>query len=264
MSTMPTFFISHGGGPWPWIAQWQSNYAPLKKSLQQIVADLPAAPKAIVVVTAHWVADTFKISSAAQPSMIYDYYGFPAHTYQIDYPARGESLLARQMIEMLQGEGVTVHDDPERGFDHGSFVPLSVMFPQADIPVVQCSIRSDYDIQAHYQLGQSLQALREQGVLIIGSGLTYHNLRHFDEKGKTSSYEFEQWLFKVLQQKASVRHGALKHWEEAPYARQAHPQEDHLLPLWVALGAAHNGQVSRVSYQNNLMGSITAASYRFD
>lgn len=265
MSVLPTFFVSHGGGPWPWMKEFGSTYDKLAKSLRQIPASLDAQPKALLVITAHWETVDFTVSGAAKPGMIYDYYGFPDYTYQIEYPAPGQPELAEQVMQQLNQKGIKTRHDTKRGFDHGTFTPLAVMFPEADIPVVQLSLKASLDIEQHYKAGQALRALREQGVLIIGSGLSYHNLRHFDASASRPSKEFDDWLYETLMiEDERARHQRLNHWQQAPSARIAQPREEHLLPLWVALGAAADGKASRIYYQNDLFGGISVSSYRFD
>lgn len=265
MSLLPTFFVSHGGGPWPWMKEFGNAYDNLAKSLKDIPASLTEQPKALLVVTAHWEAVDFTVSGSAKPGMIYDYYGFPDYTYQIEYPAPGQPELAKQVIELLSQHDIKARNDSQRGYDHGTFTPLAVMYPQANIPVVQLSLKANLNTEQHYAAGRALRSLREQGVLIIGSGLSYHNLRHFDASATAPSKEFDDWLYETLMMDdEEARHQRLNHWQQAPSARIAQPREEHLLPLWVALGAASDGKARRVYYENKLFGGITASSYRFD
>ncbi|MFM2480527.1 DODA-type extradiol aromatic ring-opening family dioxygenase [Celerinatantimonas sp. YJH-8] len=264
MYQFPTFFVSHGGGPWPWMSEFGHAYDELAASLTAIPGMLEETPKALLVVTGHWESQMFKISSAAQPGMIYDYYGFPDYTYQIQYPAPGAPDLAAQIQQLLADAKIEASLDPKRGLDHGTFTPLQVMYPQANIPVVQLSLRSDLDPEIHYQVGKALRSLRQQGVLIIGSGLSYHNLRRFDVSAREPSRQFDDWLNQTLALPEKPRHLALAHWEFAPSARIAHPREEHLLPLWVALGAASDGKMTNVYRQHDLFGGISSSSFRFD
>ncbi|MFM2485471.1 DODA-type extradiol aromatic ring-opening family dioxygenase [Celerinatantimonas yamalensis] len=264
MPQLPTYFLSHGGGPWPWMQEFGTAYDELAQSLTQLSSDLTSRPQALLVVTAHWEEPSFSVSSAAFPSMIYDYYGFPDYTYQIQYPAPGDPQLAQSVVERLQSAGIEARTDSSRGFDHGTFTPLAVSFPKADIPVVQLSLNSNLDTALHYRAGQALQGLRDQGVLIIGSGLSYHNLRRFDKSAQEPSRQFDDWLYQTLALSESARYQALQHWQSAPSARIAHPREEHLMPLWVALGAASNAKAHCIYRQNDLFGGISASSYRFD
>ena len=158
MSRLPTFFISHGGGPWPYMPEMRIPYANTALAISSIPASLPAIPKAILVITGHWEAPEFTVSTALQPSMEYDYSGFPEHTYHIRYPAQGSPVLAARVRELLGESGIATSEDAHRGFDHGTFVPLGLMYPDADIPVVLLSLKSGYDPSAHIQAGQALQS----------------------------------------------------------------------------------------------------------
>lgn len=174
---MPTYFLSHGGGPWPWLAgPMRDNMAELEKSLQRLPHELPAAPTAILMISGHWEAPTFTVQTNPNPPMVYDYGGFPEHTYRITYPAPGSPALAARVVELLRAAAISVAEDPARGYDHGMFAPLAVAWPDADVPVVQLSMQRGYDPEAHLAVGRALAPLRDEGVLILGSGLSYHNL----------------------------------------------------------------------------------------
>ena len=262
---MPVYYISHGGGPWPWMPEAAEKYAILTAALQDIPVQLPRKPKAILMVSAHWEADGgFLIMGNPNPPMLYDYYNFPPHTYEIQYPAPGSPELARRVAGLLDTAGLPHAIDIERGFDHGAFVPLAVMWPQADIPVVQLSIETHFDPELHLALGRALAPLRDEDVLIIGSGLSYHNLREIRSIGAEPSAQFDAWLQKVLvQDPISQRSAALCDWENAPAARRAHPREDHLLPLMVATGAAETETATCVHHEVTAFANITASSFRF-
>ena len=263
--TMPVYFISHGGGPWPWVREWDGMYQALRDSLQRLPAELPRKPSAVLMVSAHWITETITVSDNPSPAMLYDYYGFPEHTYHIQYPAAGDPRLAASVRERLSNAGIRTETDSERGFDHGAFVPMAVSFPQADIPMVQLSIRRDFDPLFHLKLGEALAPLRDQDVLIIGSGLSYHNLRLLDERGAQPSAQFDAWLQQILLHGApQARWQELAHWEQAPSARLAHAHEDHLIPLMVAAGAAQGDPASLVYHEDKAFGAITASSFRFD
>jgi aromatic ring-opening dioxygenase catalytic subunit (LigB family) len=262
---LPTYFISHGGGPWPWLeGEFRRRHGGLEASLQAIAPGLPARPQAIVMVSGHWEEPQFSVMASARPPMLYDYSGFPEHTYQISYPAPGSPELARRVQQLLQDAGFAAALDGKRGFDHGAFVPLSVMFPDAAIPVVQLSLRSDYDPAAHFEAGRAVSRLRSEAILIVGSGLSYHNLRHFSERGAEASRDFDRWLSDTLAESDPVtRRARLELWTAAPAAREAHPIEDHLLPLMVAAGAAENDTVYRFYHEENFFGGLTVSSFRF-
>lgn len=265
---LPSYFISHGGGPWPWIAEAQTMYAPLRSALASIPKQLASPPKAILMVSAHWEAEqeALLVMASERPTMLYDYYGFPPHTYQISYPAQGLALLAQEVQALLGTANIPALLDYERGFDHGAFVPAYCMYPEAQIPMVQLSIHAHYDPLFHIQIGQALRPLREQGVLIIGSGLSYHNLRNMGPGGVQPSAQFDRWLEETLSKHAhpQERIEDLIHWERAPAARVAHPREDHLIPLMVALGAAQDAVAHRFHHETHAFGGLTVSSYRFD
>ncbi|MGJ9416582.1 DODA-type extradiol aromatic ring-opening family dioxygenase [Massilia sp. CMS3.1] len=262
-SRLPVYFISHGGGPWPWIEQMRGMYARTAREFAALPNRLPVKPKAILVVSGHWEASEFTVSSSARPPMEYDYSGFPEHTYHISYPAPGSPDLALRVCDLLAGAGVKVAQDAQRGFDHGVFVPLYLMYPDADIPVVMLSMKSNYDPAEHLRLGAALAPLRDEGVLIIGSGLTYHNMRGFGRDESTAVAEaFERWLNGAISQdSASVRNAMLVDWEQGPAARQAHPREDHLVPLMVVAGAAGEDR-GRALFIDQVM-KVPMASYAF-
>src|ERR1700722_16881447 len=177
MSTMPVYFVSHGGGPWPYVESMRPMFAKTERELEALPGRLPPKPKAGLVITGHWEAAAFPVSTAEHPPMMYDYGGFPEHTYHIRYPAPGSPALAAKVKKLLSNIGLPVGEDPKRGFDHGTFVPLVLMYPAADVPVVMLSLKSTYDPEEHIRVGQALASLRDEGVLIMGSGMTYHNMR---------------------------------------------------------------------------------------
>ena len=260
---MPVFFLSHGGGPWPYIDGMREQYAQTTRVFSSLPAQLPAKPTAILVITGHWEAPAFTLSTSAKPPMEYDYHGFPAHTYQISYPAPGSPQLAARIASLLTESGIATQSDAQRGFDHGTFVPVGLMYPDADVPIVMLSLKASYDAQEHIQLGQALQPLRDEGVLIIGSGLTYHNMRGFGRDESTPfALAFERYLHGAIEQQDSAeRNRLLAHWEQAPSARQAHPREDHLLPLMVVAGAAGEDRGSTLLVDQIM--KIPMASYEF-
>lgn len=265
MSTthLPAFFLSHGGGPWPWVDGMKDMFARTAHEFAALPARLPARPKAVLVITGHWEAPEFSVSTAEHPPMDYDYSGFPEHTYRLKYPAPGSPALAQRVRGLLGEAGIASKDDPRRGFDHGTFVPLSLMYPQADMPVVLLSLKSSYDAAEHVRVGQAIGALRDEGILIIGSGLTYHNMSGFGRAASTPVAEaFEKYLENAIsQQDPEARNRMLVDWEAAPAARLAHPREDHLLPLMVVSGAAGSDRGGRV-FVDHVM-QVAMASYQF-
>ncbi len=260
----PTYFISHGGGPWPWLKREMPGFDKLEASLADMPRQLPATPAAVLVVSGHWEEREFTVMSSAKPPMVYDYSGFPEFTYSIQYPAPGSPGTAKRVQELLLGAGFGATLDHRRGFDHGTFAPLAVMYPQADVPVLQLSIRSDYDVEAHLAAGRALAPLRDEGVLIVGSGLSYHNLRRIGPAGQHPSQEFDGWLTETLcGSVGAARSEQLRRWTAAPLARLAHPEEDHLIPLMVAVGAAEGESAERVYHEDSFFGALAVSSYRF-
>ncbi|MBV7408372.1 class III extradiol ring-cleavage dioxygenase [Maritimibacter sp. DP1N21-5] len=264
MTRMPTYFISHGGGPWPWIPDMRRGFAKLERSLAAMPDELPEPPKAILMISGHWEADEVRVMHAAKPPMEYDYFGFPPHTYQITYPAPGAPELAERTAELIRDAGFDVTLDETQGFDHGTFVPAYIMYPEAQVPVYQVSLLANYSPEQHFAIGRALAPLRDEGVLIVGSGLSYHNLRNFGPQAKAPSMAFDDWLGKTLDAAPDARTEALVDWETAPYARICHAQEDHLVPLFVALGAAEGATATRTYHEDDIFGGVTASSWRFD
>jgi aromatic ring-opening dioxygenase catalytic subunit (LigB family) len=264
VNQLPTYFISHGGGPWPYMQDFRQKFRALEESLADIPRQIGAVPRAILVISGHWEADQFTIMASPKPPMVYDYSGFPAHTYKVTYNAPGSPELAQRVKALIEAAGMPAVLDAQRGFDHGTFTPLVIMYPKADVPVVQLSLKSGYDPAQHLAAGRALRALRNEGVLLVGSGLSYHNLRQFGAAAKQVSKAFDEWLQETLvESNPDERKQRLLQWSSAPAARQAHPQEDHLIPLMVAVGAAQNEQGSVVYHEEDLLGGVTASSFRF-
>ena len=263
---LPTYFISHGGGPWPYMdGPFRRAFDRLEQSLHDIRSELADAPRAVLVISGHWEENGFAISSGEQPGMVYDYRGFPEHTYQIRYKAPGSPELAQRVQELLQAGGIEARLDPERGYDHGTFSIMKPLYPGEDIAVIQLSIDRSYDPNLHLRLGRLLAPLRDEGMLIIGSGLSYHNLHEArSSAGIEPSRVFDAWLQETLVAASpEERTRRLIDWERAPLARAAHPQEDHFIPLMAAVGAAENESGAVVYHQKDLFGGITASSFRF-
>jgi aromatic ring-opening dioxygenase catalytic subunit (LigB family) len=260
---LPTYFVSHGGGPWPWMPEWRRRFADLEASLARIPEELPAQPRAVLVISGHWEGPDFAVMSASRPPMVYDYSGFPPETYRVVYPAPGAPDIAVQAAELIRAAGLPTRLDDKRGFDHGAFVPLFIMYPKAETPVFQLSLQSGYDPARHFAIGRALAPLRAEGVLIIGSGLSYHNLALFGPGAQTPSDIFDKWLSEALFSAPDRRSASVMAWEQAPYARVCHPREDHLAPLFVALGAAEHETATLTYHERVLFGGVTASSYRF-
>lgn len=244
-------------GTWDRMAAW----------LRSIPGSLPARPAAILLITAHWLAEQPSMSSSARPGLLFDYNGFPPHTYELTYPAPGAPALAQQARDLLEQAGFSPMLDPERGYDHGTFIPLKVAFPKADVPVLQMSLLQSLDPAEHLRMGQALAPLRRQGVLIVGSGMSWHNQRAYrDARSTAPAQAFYAWLVDALARPAAERNALLADWAHASgdVGRLAHPpgREEHLLPLHVAAGAA-GASAGRKVFGDNVM-SVEISAFRFD
>ena len=260
---LPTLFIPHGAGPcffMDWTRGPADTWDKTAAWLKGLVADLPERPKAILVVSGHWEEPVFTVGSAPRPPMIFDYYGFPEETYRLTFDAPGSPALAARVRELLGQAGFPTAEDAERGYDHGVFVPLKLATPDADIPVVQLSLRADLDPQAHLAAGRALTPLRDEGVLILGSGMSWHNMRGFSPAFTAKSERFDDWLADAMADPAR-RDAAIRRWDQGPYAREAHPREEHLAPLFIAAGAAE-GEPGRVAFRDKAM-DVVISGYEF-
>ncbi|MGY4659291.1 DODA-type extradiol aromatic ring-opening family dioxygenase [Pseudomonas chlororaphis] len=253
---LPSLFISHGS---PMLALEPGASGP---ALARLAAELPR-PKAIVVVSAHWESQDLRVSSNPQPQTWHDFGGFPAALFAVQYPAPGQPELAEQVAQLLRADGLPAQLDDQRPFDHGVWVPLSLMYPQADIPVVQVSLPSRMGPALQTQVGHALSSLRQQGVLLIGSGSITHNLRELDWHAGPESIEpwakaFRDWMIEKL---AANDEAALHDYRrQAPNAVRSHPSDEHLLPLYFARGAG--GDFS-IAHQGFTMGALGMDIYRF-
>jgi aromatic ring-opening dioxygenase catalytic subunit (LigB family) len=231
---LPTLFIPHGGGPCFFMdppATAPHYWDNMAAYLRGLASDVGVRPKALLIVSGHWETPRPTLNIAAHPALLYDYYGFPEHTYQLSYPAPGAPELAPRVQALLADAGFASDTDAERGLDHGVFVPMLLSYPDADIPILQLSLQQDLDPAQHLAIGRALAPLRDEGVLIIGSGMSFHNLRTlFGPGGDAGSEQFDAWL-----------------------TREAHPREEHLLPLMVAAGAA-GADPGRRTYADHLGG----------
>jgi len=260
--SLPTYYIPHGGGPCFFMDDPQGVWTGMAAFLRGVPAALPARPKAILMVSGHWETDGFAFSGAERPELIFDYYGFPPHTYQLRYDAPGAPDLAARAASLLGAQGVAARIDPQRGWDHGVFVPLKVAFPDADIPVVEMSLDRRLDPALHLAAGRALAPLRDEGVLILCSGMSFHNMRAYgDPRATAPSHAFDRWLTESVQFDGAARAKKLERWSEAPSGRFAHPREEHLLPLMVASGASENSG-ARI-YGADVLNTALSA-FRFD
>lgn len=237
---MPVMYVPHGGGPWPFVEMGldRNELQPLAEYLRGLPQALPSKPTALLVISAHWEARQPTVMSGAQPPMLYDYYGFPDQAYAITWPAPGNPELATRVRGLLDAAGFTSAQDDARGFDHGTFIPLKVSWPQAEIPTIQLSLLDSLAPEPHLRIGRALMPLRDEGVLILGSGMSYHNLRGWRDPYADAEGRFDAWLRETATLDPQTRDRRLCSWNEAPAARLAHPRAEHLLPLMVVAGAA--------------------------
>lgn len=262
----PSIFLPHGGGPcffmdWTWGPE--DTWRKTQRFLEGIASLLPVSPKAILVVSGHWEEQAFTASTAAEPKLIFDYSGFPEHTYRLTWPAPGDPQLAMRVVELLKAAGLPTGIDKTRGFDHGVFVPMKVAFPEAKIPVVTLSLVKSLDPALHLVVGRALAPLRDEGVLIVGSGMSFHNLRaYLRPETAERAQAFDAWLTKAVESPAAERDALLKKWSEAPFAAFCHPREEHLIPLLVAAGAGGEAPGRQV-FTDEPMGAAISA-YQFD
>jgi aromatic ring-opening dioxygenase catalytic subunit (LigB family) len=261
---LPVVFVPHGGGPWPFVDMGfpPEDVAKLAGYLQSVRGVPPAPPRALLVVSAHWEAPVPTVMASEHPPMLYDYYGFPPESYTITWPAPGSPALASRTQELLAAAGFDTAADPARGYDHGTFVPLKLTYPEADVPAVQLSLKEGLDPAEHIQIGRALQPLRDEGVFIVASGMTFHNLRAFrDPRAAPVSEAFDAWLRDTLVLEAAERNARLAQWASAPAARAAHPREEHLIPLMVAAGAAGDDRAT-VAFNDTFTG-LRLSAYHF-
>jgi aromatic ring-opening dioxygenase catalytic subunit (LigB family) len=259
---LPSYYIPHGGGPCFFMDDPAGAWTGMAGFLRGLPDALTVKPRAILVISGHWETRGFTLTSSAQPTLVFDYYGFPPHTYQLRYDAPGAPELAEQAAQLLRDAGHYARLDPARGLDHGVFVPLKVALPEARIPVVELSLDVSLDPALHLAAGNALAPLREDGVLILGTGMSFHNLRALgDPRMLLPSLQFDSWLNATAGAPPAARVTALTHWHEAPSARICHPRHEHLLPMMVAAGASH-GTGHRV-YNEQVLGSMISG-FRFD
>jgi len=264
-NNLPALYIPHGGGPcffMDWTRGPPDTWNRMADWLRSIDGSLPSRPEALLVISAHWEANLPTVTSAAAPTLVYDYYGFPPHTYELRWPAPGSPRVAARARGLLAAAGLEAREDPERGLDHGVFVPLKVAYPDAQLPTVQLSLRVGLDPAEHLAIGRALAPLREEGVLIVGSGMSYHNMRGFmTAPAREHSARFDAWLAETITEPAATRDAHLIEWTSAPSARESHPREEHLLPLMVVAGAAGQDVGARV-FSDEVMGVVVSA-FRF-
>ncbi len=261
---MPVVYLPHGGGPWPFVEMGFGDPAEWNR-LRDYLVDLPRVTaeraRALLVISAHWEERVPTVMTSPRPPMLYDYYGFPPESYEITWPAPGDPALASRVRALLAEHGIESAEDAARGFDHGTFVPLKLAFPDADVPCVQLSLVRGLDPAAHLAIGHALAPLRDEGVLIVGSGMSFHDMRGFGRPSALApSMAFDEWLRETVSLERSARNARLARWDEAPSARACHPREEHLIPLMVVAGAAGDDR-GTAPYSDRLMGVRVSAAH---
>jgi aromatic ring-opening dioxygenase catalytic subunit (LigB family) len=258
---LPALYIPHGGGPcffMEWTMGPRDTWDAMKAWLGELGGRY-SGPQALLVVSAHWEEPVVTVQSGAQPPLLFDYRGFPPETYELTWPAPGATAVAARVRALLDAAGIESRADEQRGFDHGVFVPLKVAYPDARIPTAQLSLQTGLDPVRHMAIGRALAPLRDEGVLIVGSGMSFHNMRAFHRPDALeASRQFDAWLGEVCEGDPAARNRALARWSEGPSARFSHPREEHLLPLMVAAGAAE-GERGRRIFQDEVMGARVSA-----
>lgn len=257
MTALPSLFLAHGAPDLPLTDH------PANRFLKSLPACLPT-PVAILVISGHWEEAIPTIGTAAAPETIHDFHGFPAPLYELTYQAKTDTSLAERVVELMSAGGLPVTRNPSRGYDHGAWVPLMLAFPAADIPVVQLALQRQGDAARHFAIGEALAPLRQEGVLIVGSGATVHNLREISAEGTPPpafARSFDAWLDRRLDKRDQA--GLLRFPNEPAEADQAHPTIEHFLPFFMALGAGWSGGTHRCLHQSYSYGSIGMTSYAF-
>ena len=257
MTVLPAVFVSHGA------PDLSLHPSPARTFLSQL--GKLSKPQAILMISAHWGSDRPTIGKAEQPDTMHDFWGFDRRLYSIDYPARGAPQLAEKVVQLLEDAGISSSSTPSRGLDHGTWNPLMLMYPSANIPVTQLSIQPRLTPSYHLQIGKILAPLRQEGILILASGSATHNLRDFgkyplDAPPPAWVENFSQWLSTALQQKDES--ALLNYRQLAPYAKKNHPSEEHLLPMFVALGATESTNIVEL-HSSYTYGVLSMASYAF-
>lgn len=261
-SSLPSFYVPHGGGPCFFMPDPNATWSGMAQFLRGIPATIPASPRALLVVSGHWETAGLALTGSQAPSLVYDYYGFPPETYRLTYPAPGDPALAARVASLLEDHGFPATVDASRGLDHGVFVPLKVVYPDASIPVVELSLDAGLDPARHLAVGRALRELRRDGVLLFCAGMSFHNLRALgDPRALAPSQAFDAWLGEACALPGEARADRLAKWEQAPAAHIAHPRPEHLLPLMVAAGAS-DAPGTRI-YNERVLGTMISG-FRFD
>ena len=268
----PVLFIPHGGGPWPFMdfpagGDGKTPWADLGAFLRGLDHQIGRRPKAVLMISGHWENEPVPtVSTAEHPGMLYDYRGFPPETYELSYPAPGSPELAARAKTLIEAAGMDVGESAERNFDHGVFIPMMLVYPDADVPIMMLSMKNTLDAETHLAIGRALEPLRDEDVLIIASGMTYHNMRMFysdDAQHQKQAIRFDDWLTDAVEKDDVVERAALlSSWEQNPDALACHvPDHDHLVPIFVAAGAAGSDRGHRI-FKGEFLGK-PYSGYRF-
>lgn len=256
--SLPTLFISHGAPTMP------LEKIPAREFLAELGSKYHNA-KAVLCISAHWETSRPAVNAIIDPETIHDFFGFPSELYKIKYPAQGSPELAAHAADLIKDAGLACDTDEKRGLDHGAWVPMMLMFPKADVPVVQLSIQHDLDPAKHLVLGQAIAALRHEGVLILGSGGAVHPLGYaplgYGAPTDGWAIEFDEWLTDAVIR--GDREGLVNYRTVAPYPQRAHPRPDHFMPLLTALGAAGPDGRGRVIHHSWYWGDLGMGAYQF-
>jgi aromatic ring-opening dioxygenase catalytic subunit (LigB family) len=262
----PSIYFPHGGGPCFFMdppPEEPARWVAMAAYLRSLPSLLPKKPDALLVISAHWEMPKPTVLAAAHPALLFDYSNFPAHTYQLTYPAPGATTLVPKVRKLLAEAGFESDEEYARGYDHGIFIPLKVAFPDAEIPILQLSLHRSLDPAYHIAVGKALASLRAENIVVIGSGLSFHNLRALpDARFDQPARDFDHWLTETLcEVSPDQREKRLEHWSQAPAARLCHPREEHFLPLMVAVGAGST-EKGRQAFSGTIWGKAVSA-YHF-
>lgn len=268
----PVLFIPHGGGPWPFMdfppgPDGKVPWADLGAFLRGLDQEIGRRPKAVLMISGHWETEPVPtVSTAANPGMLYDYRGFPPETYELQYPAPGAPDVAARAKALLEASGLAVGESATRAYDHGVFIPMMLVYPDADVPIAMLSMKNTLDAESHLDIGRALEPLRDEDVLIIASGMSYHNMRMFfrdTPEHKEQAIRFDRWLTEAVETSDPEKRAALlSTWNQNPDALACHvPDHDHLVPVFVAAGAA-GADAGRQIFRGEFLGK-PYSGYRF-
>ncbi len=262
----PSIYLAHGGGPCFFMdppREEPTRWVGMEAYLRGLPQTLPRRPDALLIISAHWEMKHPTVLAKPHPDLLFDYYGFPPHTYRLTYPAPAAVDLVPRVRQLLAAAGIESDEEYDRNYDHGIFIPMKVAFPEADIPILQLSLQTRLEPKFHMAVGKAIAALRAENVVIIGSGLSFHNLSALgDPRMDAPAAEFDRWLTRTLcEEPAEAREAGLAEWLKAPAARLCHPREEHLLPLMVAVGAA-DGDPGHHAFSGTIWGKAVSA-YHF-